>query len=64
MKSYEDAVKQLQATGTITLLDFKSLPYDELEELLEEIKRWAVYANGKPGKLEKKLKRKKKNKKD
>lgn len=62
MKSYEDAVKQLQETGTISLMDFKSLPYDDLDELLEEIKKWAVYANGKADKLEKKSKKKKKKK--
>lgn len=64
MNSYEDAVQQLQETGTISLMDFKALPYDDLEELLEEIKKWAVYANGNADKLEKKSKkRKKKDKK-
>jgi len=46
MYTYEEAVKQLQETGSISLMNFKELPYDDLEELLEEIKKWAVYANG------------------
>ena len=63
MKSYEEAIKQLQETGSISLMDFKELDYDDLEELLEEIKKWCVYANGKPEKLEKKSKKDKKKKK-
>ena len=64
MYSYEDAVKQLQETGSISLINFKELSYDDLEELLEEIKKWCVYANGNKDKLEKKSKKnKKKNKK-
>ena len=61
---YEDAVKQLQETGTIRLVDFKSLPYEDLVELLEEIKVWCLYANGKIEKLNKESKKKKKKKKD
>ena len=61
---YEDAVKQLQETGTIRLVDFKSLPYEDLVELLEEIKVWCLYANGKIDKLNKESKKKKKKKKD
>ena len=60
MYTYEDAVKQLQETGHISLLDFKTLSYDDLEELLDEIKKWCVYANGNTDKLEKKSKKKKK----
>jgi hypothetical protein len=64
MYSYEDAVKQLQETGVISLINFKELPYDELEELLEEIKKWCVYANGNKDKLEKKSKKNKKKKRN
>lgn len=63
MYNYEDAVKQLQETGSISLMNFKELPYDDLEELLEEIKKWCVYANGNKDKLEKKSKKKDKKKK-
>ena len=61
---YEDAVKQLQETGAIGLVDFKSLPYEDLVELLEEIKVWCLYANGKIDKLSKESKKKKKKKQD
>jgi len=61
---YEDAVKQLQETGAIGLVDFKSLSYEDLVELLEEIKVWCLYANGKIDKLSKESKKKKKKKKD
>jgi len=61
---YEDAVKQLQESGSISLEDFKNLSYDDLNELLEEIKVWCLYANGKADKLPKESKKKKKKKKD
>ena len=57
---YEDAVQQLQDSGSISLEDFKKLSYDDLNELLEEIKVWCLYANGKADKLSKKSKKKKK----
>jgi hypothetical protein len=60
---YEDAVKQLQESGAIGLQDFKNLSYEDLNELLEEIKVWCLYANGKLDKLPKESK-KKKDKKD
>jgi|UniRef100_UPI0040481066 hypothetical protein len=60
---YTDAVKQLQESGNISLNDFKSLPYEDLVELCEEIKLWCLYANGKPEKLTKEPKEKKKKKK-
>jgi hypothetical protein len=63
MYTYEDAVKQLQETGSIGLINFKELPYEDLEELLEEIKKWCVYANGNKDKLERKSKKKDKKKK-
>ena len=60
---YENAVKQLQESGSISLEDFKNLPYEDLTELLEEIKVWCLYANGKADKLPKDKKDKKKKKK-
>jgi GTP-binding protein EngB required for normal cell division len=57
---YEDAVKQLQETGMISLLDLKSLSHDDLVVLFEEIKVWCLYANGKIDKLAKESKKKKK----
>jgi hypothetical protein len=62
--TYEDAIKQLQESGAIGLVDLKSLPHDDLNELFEEIKVWCLYANGKPEKLSKESKKKKKKKKD
>lgn len=61
---YEDAVKQLQETGAIGLVDLKNLPHDDLVELFEEIKVWCLYANGIADKLPKESKKKKKKKKD
>lgn len=60
---YEDAILQLQKTGQISLSDFKNLPYEELVELLEEIKVWCLYANGKLERLPKESKKKKGKKK-
>ena len=62
MPSYENAVIKIQETGRIELADLKKLPLDDLYELVEEIKKWCVYANGNVTKL-KKVKDKKKNKK-
>jgi hypothetical protein len=59
---YEDAVKQLQESGAIGLQDFKNLTYEDLTELLEEIKVWCLYANGKLDKLPKESKKKKEKK--
>ena len=61
---YEDAVKQLQDSGSISLEDFKNLSYEDLTELLEEIKVWCLYAGGKTEKLPKESKKKKKKKKE
>lgn len=61
---YEDAILLLQQSGVIGLSDFKKLPYDDLVEVLEEIKVWCLYANGKLDKLPKESKKKKKKKKD
>ncbi|MBU3615724.1 hypothetical protein [Polynucleobacter sp. JS-Polo-80-F4] len=61
---YADAVKQLQESGAIGLVDLKSLPHEDLEELFEEIKVWCLYAGGKTEKLCKESKKKKKKKKD
>ncbi len=60
--NYEAAVKQLQETGAINLMYFKEMSYEDLEDLLEEIKKWALYANGDVEKIEKKKKKKKKKK--
>jgi hypothetical protein len=60
--NYEDAVKQLQESGAIGLQDFKNLSYEDLNELLEEIKVWCLYANGKLDKLPKESKKNKKKK--
>ena len=61
---YEDAVQQLQESGSIGLTDLKNLSHDDLVELFEEIKVWCLYANGKLEKLPKESKKKKKKKKD
>jgi hypothetical protein len=62
--TYEDAVKKIQETGLIELIDLKKLDYEDLVELLEEIQKWCVYANGNVEKLKKnKDKKKKKSKK-
>ena len=61
---YEDAVKQLQESGSIGLTDLKNLSHDDLVELFEEIKVWCLYANGKLDKLAKESKKKKKKKKE
>jgi hypothetical protein len=60
---YEDAIKKIQETGGIQLNDLKSLKYDDLYELVEEIKKWCVYSSGDVCKLKKsKTKKKGKNK--
>jgi len=59
---YEDAVKQLQDSGSISLEDLKNLAYDDLHELFEEIKVWCLYANGEAAKLPKESKKQKKKK--
>ena len=61
---YEDAVKQLQESGYIGLVDFKNLSHEDLVELFEEIKVWCLYANGKAEKLPKEKKKKKKKEKE
>lgn len=61
---YEDAVQQLQESGSIGLTDLKNLSHDDLVELFEEIKVWCLYANGKLEKLPKESKKKKKKKKE
>jgi hypothetical protein len=54
MSALKEAVKKLRETGTIGLMDLKSLKMDELETLSEDIKHWCLYGNGKPEKLGKK----------
>jgi len=56
MGALKEAIDKLRETGTIGLMDFKSLKIDDLEALSEEIKYWCLYGNGKPEKLGKKHK--------
>lgn len=44
--SYADAIKQLQDSGHISLLDMQKLSYADADYLFEEIKRWLVYGRG------------------
>ena len=46
MYLYENAVKQLQESGSINLMDLRALPYADLKDLLDEIQAWTLYANG------------------
>jgi len=62
---YEDAVKQLQETGSINLMDLRALPYTDLKDLLDEIQAWTLYANGDMKKFKKiSKKNREKHKKD
>jgi hypothetical protein len=63
MLTYEDAIVKIQESGQIQLKDLKKLSYDDLYELVEEIKKWCVYANGNVSKLNKIKAKKKKDKK-
>ena len=54
MSALKEVVNKLRETGTIGLMDLKSLKMDELETLSEDIKRWCLYGNGKSEKLGKK----------
>jgi len=56
MGALQDTFKKLRDTGSIELMDFKSLKIDELETLSEEIQYWCLYGNGKPEKLGKYIK--------
>jgi hypothetical protein len=62
MLTYEDAIVKIQESGQIQLKDLKKLSYDDLYELVEEIKKWCVYANGNVSKLNKIKTKKKKDK--
>ena len=63
MLTYEDAIAKIQESGQIQLKDLKKLKYDDLYELVEELKKWCVYANGNVSKLNKVKSKKKKDKK-
>ncbi len=63
MLTYEEAILKIQESGQIQLKDLKKLNYDDLYELVEEIKKWCVYANGNVNKLNKIKTKKKKEKK-
>jgi hypothetical protein len=56
MNNLKEAIEKLRDTGTIGLMEFKSLKMSDLEKLSEEIKYWCLYGNGKPEKLGKKHK--------
>ena len=56
MSALKDAIEKLRETGSIGLEDFRGLKMKELEVLTEEIKKWCLYGNGKPEKLDKKHK--------
>ncbi len=61
LRNYEDAVERIQTTGQIDLVELKKLKYDDLDELVEEIKKWCVYANGNITKFNKNSEKRKKN---
>ena len=56
MDALQETVEKLRQTGTIGLVDLRSLKMRELEVLTEEIKEWCLYGNGKPEKLGKRHK--------
>jgi len=56
MNNLKETIEKLRDTGTIGLMEFKSLKMSDLEKLSEEIKYWCLYGNGKPEKLGKKHK--------
>ena len=56
MSALKETIEKLRDTGTIGLMEFKSLKMSDLEKLSEEIKYWCLYGNGKPEKLGKKHK--------
>ena len=51
MSDLKETIEKLKDSGSIGLIDLKSLKMSELEQLSEEIKYWCLYANGKPEKL-------------
>jgi hypothetical protein len=56
MNTLKETIEKLKDSGTIGLVDLKSLKMSDLEQLSEEIKYWCLYGNGKPEKLGKKHK--------
>ena len=56
MNALKETIEKLKDSGTIGLVDLKSLKMSDLEQLSEEIKYWCLYGNSKPEKLGKKHK--------
>jgi len=51
MNTLKETIEKLKDSGTIGLVDLKSLKMSDLEQLSEEIKYWCLYGNGKPERL-------------
>ena len=56
MNTLKETIEKLRDSGTIGLMDLKSLKLSDLEQLSEEIQYWCLYGNGKPEKLGKEYK--------
>ena len=56
MNALKETMEKLRDSGTIGLMDLKSLKMSDLEQLSEEIQYWCLYGNDKPEKLGKKHK--------
>jgi len=51
MSNLKETIEKLKDSGSIGLIDLKSLKMSDLDKLSEEIKYWCLYGNGKPEKL-------------
>jgi hypothetical protein len=51
MNTLKETIEKLRDSGTIVLVELKSLKLSDLEKLSEEIQYWCLYGNGKPEKL-------------
>jgi hypothetical protein len=51
MSDLKETIEKLKDSGSIGLIDLKSLKMSDLDKLSEEIKYWCLYGNGKPEKL-------------
>ena len=51
MSDLKEPIEKLKDSGSIGLIDLKSLKMSDLDKLSEEIKYWCLYGNGKPEKL-------------
>jgi hypothetical protein len=56
MNTLKETIEKLRDSGTIVLVELKSLKLSDLEKLSEEIQYWCLYGNGKTEKLGKKHK--------